>query len=142
MPCRTREEQRAYQRAWVARRRKDWLEANGPCVRCGSSENLEVDHVDRAQKVSHKVWSWSAVRREAELAKCQVLCQPCHVKKGQEAGDLGQGPRNRTKMHGSMRMYVFEKCRCDACRTWRVRQSQKDRERYQNKKRGQLAIAS
>lgn len=136
MPCRTREEQRAYQRAWLARRRKAWLEANGPCARCGSRENLEVDHIDRTQKVSHHIWSWSAVRRDAELAKCQVLCQSCHIQKGREVGDQGSR-RSVPKRHGSHRMYVYERCRCDPCRAWK-RESNKA---YQDKKKGQQAAA-
>ena len=73
--------QREYQRLWMARRRSEWMEANGPCVDCGSSEALEVDHSDQTTKVEHKVWSWSKVRREAELAKCVVRCYDCHMAK-------------------------------------------------------------
>lgn len=42
---------------------------------------MEVDHVDAATKVTHRVWSWAALRREAELAKCVVRCTDCHKKK-------------------------------------------------------------
>lgn len=73
--------QREYQRGWVKSRRQKWIDANGPCKACGSSENLEVDHVDPIRKVSHRIWSWTAERREKELRKCQVLCRPCHRKK-------------------------------------------------------------
>lgn len=44
-------------------------------------DNLEVDHIDPDQKISHKVWSWAKPRRDAELAKCQVLCNKCHKNK-------------------------------------------------------------
>lgn len=81
MPYADPEQQRAYQREWIARRRQEWIEANGPCARCGSDQDLQVDHIDRAQKVDHKVWSWSQARRDEELAKCQVLCWPCHKEK-------------------------------------------------------------
>jgi hypothetical protein len=73
--------QSKYQADWVRRRREAWLAANGPCRRCGSSERLEVDHVDPTAKTSHRIWSWSAERREAELRKCQVLCRACHKEK-------------------------------------------------------------
>lgn len=81
MPYANRETQRAYQREWWNRRRAEWVADNGPCVRCGSEDGLQVDHVDPRKKVSHKVWSWSQCRRETELAKCQVLCDACHHRK-------------------------------------------------------------
>lgn len=51
------------------------------CVQCGSTENLELDHIDRTTKIDHKIWSWTRVKREAEIAKCQVLCHDCHKEK-------------------------------------------------------------
>lgn len=81
MPYADQEEKRRYQREWLARRRAEWIDENGPCVDCGSTEELQVDHVDADLKVEHRVWSWSAKRREAELAKCVVRCEPCHLKK-------------------------------------------------------------
>ncbi len=48
---------------------------------CGSWDELEVDHVDPALKISHSIWSWSLERRLAELAKCVVRCRACHLKK-------------------------------------------------------------
>jgi hypothetical protein len=81
MPYSDPARRREYARKWVAARRKAWLLANGPCVDCGSSEDLEVDHVDPSTKVTHNVWSWAKARREAELAKCVVRCTVCHKKK-------------------------------------------------------------
>ncbi len=104
----SKDKMRAYQRQWWRNRRLKWLAENGPCVKCGSSLNLEVDHIDPKTKVSHKVWSWSKPRREAELAKCQVLCRDCHRLKT-------YGPRR----HGTQAMYRAEKCRCEECRAWK-----------------------
>ena len=124
MPCGTKEEQRKYQREWKAKRRQEWLDANGPCVQCGSSDSLEVDHITPSTKVSHNVWSWSEERRKEELAKCQVLCKKCHgIKTQKENG----GPSK----HGTWRMYRRYKCRCDKClelnrkraASWRNRQT-------------------
>jgi len=65
------------------------------CVRCGTSEDLELDHIDRTTKVSNNVWSWASARREAELAKCQVLCHDCHKKKSaKEMSQLFTGRLN------------------------------------------------
>ncbi len=48
------------------------------CVYCGSSSNLELDHIKPEDKLSHRIWGWAKERREAEQAKCQVLCIQCH----------------------------------------------------------------
>lgn len=74
------EVRRAYIRARYTRIRTEWIEANGPCS-CGSDVDLEVDHKDPATKVTNAVWAWGKVKREAELAKCQVLCHECHLNK-------------------------------------------------------------
>ncbi len=69
---------REYGRKWVARRRADYFKDKF-CVVCKSIANLELDHIDRSTKVSHCIWSWSQLRRDAELIKCQVLCNRCHL---------------------------------------------------------------
>ena len=89
----TKEEQREYQRKWVAKRRADFF-ADKECIRCGSHEDLELDHVDPSQKISHNIWSWSEHRRLTEIAKCQILCHDCHVTKSQENGDVARGERS------------------------------------------------
>ena len=80
-PIKKMEYQREYQRKWLAKRRQEWFDQNGPCVKCESWDNLEVDHIDPSQKVTSVVWSWSEKRRNEELAKCQVLCENCHHEK-------------------------------------------------------------
>lgn len=108
MAYKDKEAQRAYQARWLVERRAAWLAENGPCSNCGSTDDLCVDHVDHTQKVSHNVWSWSQARRDAELAKCQVLCLVCHkVKNGQE----------RNPPHGTHSRYanVNLRCRCSLC---------------------------
>jgi hypothetical protein len=99
---------RAYSKA--IQRRDAWLAENGPCQRCGSWDRLEVDHVDPSKKISHKVWSWSALRRAEELAKCQALCSDCHQEKTRE---------DRMKNVPEHGIYGYNKrgCRCDICRS-------------------------
>jgi hypothetical protein len=107
---------RAYNVTWLKKRREEWLAAHGPCA-CGSRKRLEVDHKDPKNKVDHKVWSWSKVRRDAELSKCQVLCHECHLKK--------TAAHRRAQMkHGTDAMYDNVGCRCDACR---ARKSERNR---------------
>jgi 5-methylcytosine-specific restriction endonuclease McrA len=90
MPMATPEAQREYQRNWVAKRRLDWF-SNKACAWCGSCDNLELDHIDPATKISHNIWSWSVERRNRELEKCQVLCAPCHINKTTINGDHARG---------------------------------------------------
>lgn len=98
--------QREYRRRWWQARRDSFF-ADKACVRCGAREHLELDHVDRGTKVSHRIWSWSQERRDAEIAKCQVLCKECHKAKTRE--DLGQGG------HGTYSCYN-RGCRRPECR--------------------------
>jgi 5-methylcytosine-specific restriction endonuclease McrA len=90
-------------------KRQFWLDVNGPCVRCGSSVDLEVDHINPSEKDDHKIWSWTPVRRDAELVKCQVLCHKCHAEKTR--GDGSHGETN----HGKLGMYQKNGCRCLRC---------------------------
>lgn len=84
MGYKDKEQQREYQRQWIANRRTRFF-AGKFCARCGSTNRLELDHKDPAQKVDHKVWSWSEARRNVEVAKCQILCNTCHkIKSGME----------------------------------------------------------
>lgn len=110
-PSRKRREYlRTYQNRWMARRRAEFLAGKG-CAFCGSSERLEVDHIDPAQKTEHKIWSWSDERRAAELAKCRILCHDCHVKR--HADD-----RRKPLVHGTANAYAKKRCRCAECRAW------------------------
>lgn len=111
--------QREYQRNWIRKRRAAYFNGKS-CAHCGSTSELELDHIDRTKKLSHNVWSWSAPRRAAELAKCQVLCSDCHLKKS-----LAERPKPK---HGGG-MYKHG-CRCDKCVQW-------NRDRV-NRQRGKL----
>jgi hypothetical protein len=104
MPYRDPERRREYQREWCAKRRAEWF-ADKACVDCGTSENLELDHVDPNVKVSHRIWSWSTERRDAELARCVVRCEPCH--RDRHASLWMQ--------HGTRKRYE-KGCRCNLCK--------------------------
>lgn len=101
MPYADPERQKAYQREWMAARRRNWLKAHGPCIDCGTWEDLQVDHVDARTKISHRVWSWSASRRETELAKCVVRCQQCHVRKTFVSYEASRSSEARAKIAAS-----------------------------------------
>lgn len=109
MPYKDRDKQREFQRNRVKQVRAEWLAIHGPCVSCGSSADLQVDHKEPDLKVSHRVWSWAPARRAVELAKCQVLCLACHkLKTSQE--------RVVPVPHGTDGGYTAHECRCALCK--------------------------
>ncbi len=122
MPYKDPIKQREYQRKWIAKRRANWF-VNQACIGCGSKENLEIDHIDAKQKVSHNIWSWTKTRRDEELAKCQVLCEACHVLKSKLAGEW-----ERAK-HGGYTMYTQNKCKCESCKEWKRKVNAQRKER-------------
>ena len=107
MPYKDRIQRREYTREWY-RKRRDTFFSDKICIKCGSKKEMQLDHIDPDQKVSHRIWSWSKERRDAEIAKCQVLCLECHKKK--TAQELW-----RPITHGNSGYDRF--CRCEICKT-------------------------
>lgn len=81
------------------------------CARCGSTEGLDFDHIDPRTKLFaigdqiDKPWKLLLV----EVAKCQLLCRPCHVEKSREdetstAVEHGGGASGKRN------------CPCDLCK--------------------------
>lgn len=86
-------------------------ELGGCCVNCGSSTNLEFDHINPSTKsfgIGSKIRSYSISRIRNELKKCQLLCHECHMAKNKI--DNGEA------QHGSLTMYTHHKCRCIQCK--------------------------
>jgi len=55
----------------------------GKCLWCGTTENLEFDHIDDSKK-EHNVGNAVRNTREVfwnEVGKCQLLCVNCHNKR-------------------------------------------------------------
>ena len=100
-----KQKQLQYQKTWLKARRDAYFKGKF-CVICGSSSNLELDHIDRSTKVSHSIWSWTKQRQELELKKCQILCKSCHRQKTNQ--------ENRKPItHGNSGYDKF--CRCNVC---------------------------
>lgn len=97
-----------YTREWMRKRRSDFF-SDKSCIKCGSKESLELDHIVMADKVDHKIWSWREERRLAEIAKCQVLCRKCHMEKT-SMEVYGHMPYQ----HGTKSTYR-NGCRCEKC---------------------------
>lgn len=103
------EQKRKYQREWKAARRAKYLKDKS-CVNCGSTENLRVDHINPEKKWTHRIWSYCWKKIYAELKKCQILCEPCHMEKTVE--DIR---KMRKRAHGTLDGYVKWHCRCPRC---------------------------
>jgi hypothetical protein len=55
----------------------------GKCVECGCTETLEFDHIDPSTKSFNIAAGYTKPKETllAEVAKCQLLCNKCHIKK-------------------------------------------------------------
>jgi len=105
----TGQKKKDYQLKWIKARRKKYLDQMGPCFFCGSSENIEFHHIDPTKKESHKIWSWSDDRIQAELKQCIPLCNKCHIK-------FHSILKQKPLLHGTLHAYQKYKCRCKYCR--------------------------
>lgn len=100
-------------------------------MKCGSEEKLEFDHIDPFSKdwvtASSQMIGWCQERLDAELAKCQILCRPCHVEKTR----VDMRTIIKPLVHGTASGYRYRGCRCDLCR---VAHNARCRKTYSNRK--------
>lgn len=80
----------------------------GKCVECGTTENLQFDHIDPKLKTMSvsKLWSVSKERYLKEIQLCQLLCKTHHIEKTR---------RERSVEHGQG-LTGKRNCRCELCR--------------------------
>lgn len=112
---------KAYLRARYVEQRKEMLDyLGGKCVDCGSTESLEIDHIDWRTK-SFTVGGLYGLSRlpevYAEMDKCQLLCREHHAEKTKQ--DLAEQRRENLNYaevrHGSKTCWMKTKCRCELC---------------------------
>lgn len=108
------EKRRTYQRnRYTKRRETAFRYLGGKCVVCGSTEDLELDHITPSQKIKKvsAMWGYSEKKWLEELEKCQLLCSTCHIKKTLDNRDGGRGHFR----HGLRSTYRVKNCRCNEC---------------------------
>jgi len=112
---RDREKYNAYHKEYQLNRYHERMVAaieslGGKCVKCGSTQDLQLDHINPETKkfVISQVWSANEEKFRAELSKCQPLCVTCHKAKTKIESSK---PDN----HGSYWQYKKYGCRCQAC---------------------------
>lgn len=114
--------QNRYYKEWSDARRQRAIEYLGSiCVRCGSNERLEFDHINGKDK-SYPIAKNLNRRWEVlilELNKCQLLCRPCHLAKSKENDETGGGQNKLEEFpHGTHTGYTMG-CREECCRAAR-----------------------
>jgi 5-methylcytosine-specific restriction endonuclease McrA len=83
------ENRKIYMKVYYQKRRSFLIEKlGGKCSYCGTTDNLQFDHIDHTKKefsISELI-SKSLKRSLNELEKCQLLCKDCHDKKTKNDG--------------------------------------------------------
>lgn len=106
----------------------------GRCVTwwCGATENLELDHIDPETKCFTLSSNWGLPEDvwQEELAKCQLLCRPCH-----ELKTASENPVSEE--HGTWAWVRWRKCKCEECRDFANAYSRE----YKRKKRAEKKAA-
>jgi hypothetical protein len=107
--------QREYQREWIAQRRTAYFLGKS-CVNCGSTKQLELDHIDPKLKVDHRIWSWSVKRIAEEVKKCQILCVECHRKKTKQQNYVIKCKNGHSFDEKNTYVYSNGRRKCRRCR--------------------------
>lgn len=108
--------QREYQKKRWAKRKQELIDfLGGKCVKCGSTEELQFDHIDPSTK-SFTIASCPTASEErmmAEIKKCQLLCRKCHEEKTFSASKLGRKmtPEERKRYNAELTKKWYQKKR-------------------------------
>ena len=110
---------------WHKRRKKiiDYL--GGKCIKCGSKEKLEIDHINANEKVCNVKDNLTFKTMKEEIDKCQVLCYDCHKEKSIS--------ERKPFIHGSRYGWQKKHCKCNDCQSTKIIQ-----EKERNLKRRKL----
>lgn len=79
------------------------------CVQCGSTEDLQFDHIkpeDKSFNIKDNLTP-SNEKVQEELKKCQLLCKACHIEK--------TAKENSGFSHGTIYGWMKANCSCNEC---------------------------
>ena len=140
LTSRTKEHDRTYQLARYHKRRRFMVKHLGEkCVKCGSVEDLEIDHIENLHdKIPiSKFWGIALDRLLVELEGCQLLCGGCHTEKSVKERGHRRGFR-----HGTLYCYKRGGCRCDLCVGVNGKKSREYMKRYRDKLKNKVPSSS
>ena len=116
-----KEKNKEYLAKRYAEQRREFLDfLGGRCVRCGSDEELEFDHIDWRTKSFTVARLYGLARLKTvyeELKKCQILCKSCHRDKTKQdmREQREENPRYLPTKHGARTGWMKTKCDCTPC---------------------------
>ena len=87
-----KEKHNKVKRGKVEKRKKLLIEMlGGKCESCGTTKNLQFDHIDPTTKSFSIAKKYMCPVVFEELKKCQLLCYECHLKKTSEEWQVCRG---------------------------------------------------
>lgn len=133
-----------YHAEYYRKRMDEYLTVLGnKCVKCGSTSNLQIDHIDPKDKELNPSSLWSSKDNQdaitTELSKCQCLCKACHMQKTKD--DWKQGNIYHVPpTHGSVYSWMKLRCKCAACteakNTWNNTRNEERRRKNKGNAKG------
>ena len=100
-------------RRYYRRRREVVEKLGGRCAVCGSTDDLEIDHIDATKKsfsLAKALAGMAKERLDLEVAKCQLLCFTHHVEKS----IVESGKKSARGTHGTLSSFRY--CKCALCK--------------------------
>jgi hypothetical protein len=95
----------------------------GKCARCGTTERIEIDHInpkDKSFGIGAYWGKYSLPEALEELKKCQALCHNCHKSKSDEESRVRMLSKYSDGFrHGTFYAWLTKKCQCVICCTAR-----------------------
>ena len=87
-----KEKHNKVKRGKVEERKKLLIEMlGGKCESCGTTKNLQFDHIDPTTKSFSIAKKYMSPVVFEEIKKCQLLCYECHLKKTSEEWQVCRG---------------------------------------------------